>query len=254
MSSYFFEIERFSDIGSTNTYLLERASQGAPAGLVAVTDHQSQGRGRLERRWEAPAGSSLLVSILLREAITEASAHFVTAAVALSASQAAEELCGVAPKLKWPNDLVIDGAKVAGILAEANSDAPGGGPGTTAIVVGMGMNLTWSGPPEAGATSLLAASGIEVDRDVLLDRFLAHLGERLSLLSSPEGQRTLSVELERSLDTLGKDVTVSTSQGSVTGRAVGLSPQGHLMIETSSGLVEIVTGDVTRVRPAPSEE
>jgi len=251
MSGPRFEIERFEDIGSTNTYLLERARQAAPAGLVAVADHQSAGRGRLDRRWEAPAGSALLVSVLLRPRLEAHQAHLVTGAVALAAVAAVEALSGLRPGLKWPNDLVVGEAKVAGILAEADPSAPGGLPGTTAVVVGMGLNLTWPGPPEAGGTSLLDATGKVLLRDDLLRAYLQELGARLGLLETAAGRGRLGTELEGALVTLGRRVAVTTADSRFEGIASGLSPEGHLLVATAEGVVEVITGDVTSVRSSP---
>jgi BirA family biotin operon repressor/biotin-[acetyl-CoA-carboxylase] ligase len=248
MSDRGYEIERFEEIASTNSYLMERARQGAPAGLVAVADHQTAGRGRLDRRWESPPGSSLLVSVLLREPISPATAHLVTGAVALAAAAAAERVSGLRPSLKWPNDLVVDGRKLAGILAEVDHEAPGGAPGTTAVVVGVGMNLSWPGPEGAGGTCLDHESGQVVDRDELLEALLDELGGRLDLVASPEGCAVLSTELAASLSTLGEHVSVETATGTVVGRATGLSPAGHLLVETAGGMVEVVTGDLLQLR------
>jgi len=251
MSVRNFEIERFATIESTNTYLLERARTGAPGGIVAVADHQSAGRGRLDRRWESPPGSSLLVSILLREYLEPGSAHLLTGAVALAGSAAAGSLSGVRPKLKWPNDLVIDGAKLAGILAEADAGATGGEPGTIAVVVGLGMNLTWSGPAGVGGTCLLEASGVDVDRDELLDLLLAELGPRLDMLATSEGRRALADEVAAASATLGQEVSVTTAAGTTTGVATALSAEGHLIVETAAGPVEFITGDVVQLRATP---
>ncbi len=250
MLGHGFHIERFDLIDSTNTYLMGKAREGAPGGLVAVADHQLAGRGRLDRRWEAPPGSSLLASILLREHLEPGTSHLLTAAVALSGAAAVERLCGLRPGLKWPNDLVIGGAKVAGVLAEADTCAPGGGPGTTAVVVGIGMNLTWPGPPGVGGTSLLAASGVVVDRDLLLDELLGELSLRLDLLRTAVGRETLTEDLRGSLVTLGTVVSVETPGGTVVGRARSISTAGHLVVEVGDDEVEIVTGDVVHVRPA----
>jgi BirA family biotin operon repressor/biotin-[acetyl-CoA-carboxylase] ligase len=116
------------------------------------------------------------------------------------------------------------------------------------VVIGIGMNLTWPGPPEAEGTSLLSCSGVAVDREALLVQLLVELGERLELLESHEGRAEVLAELTASLVTLGQDVAVSTSDGVVTGRATRLSPQGHLVVATTAGEVEIATGDVQQLR------
>ena len=250
MSHRGYEIKHFEEIDSTNSYLMERARQGAPAGLVAVADHQSAGRGRLDRRWESPPKSSLLASVLLREPISAATAHLVTGAVALAAAAAVARLCGLRPSLKWPNDLLIGDRKLAGVLAEADHEAPGGEPGTTAVVVGIGINLSWPGPEGAGGTCLEAETDQVIERDELLEAMLEELDERLDLLATPEGCSLLAAELADSLSTLGQHVVVQTATGSVEGRAVGLSLAGHLLVETRSGVTEVVTGDLQQLRGA----
>lgn len=245
MTQHGFEIERFEVIGSTNTHLLERAREGAPGGIVAVADHQTAGRGRLDRRWESPAGAALLMSVLLRERLDPGDLHLATAAVALSAVVAAERCCGLAPGLKWPNDLVIEDAKVAGVLAEVAPD-PAGGP--AAIVVGIGINLTWPGPPGVGGTCLLDASGVTVDRDQILDELLAALEPRELALRTPEGRAGLLEELEGRLVTVGREVRVVMGDREIVGRAVGLSPDGHLLVESDGATSEVSAGDVIHLR------
>jgi len=147
-------IRRFGEIDSTNRYLLDEARAGAPEGLVAVADYQSAGRGRLGRRWEAPPGANLLASVLLRPMLEPEELHLCTVAVALAATAACERGAGVVPDLKWPNDLLVRGRKLAGILAEAvpAGSGPGRtGPGRTsgggmAVVVGLGLNVGWPPP------------------------------------------------------------------------------------------------------------
>jgi BirA family biotin operon repressor/biotin-[acetyl-CoA-carboxylase] ligase len=246
MTHHGFAIERFDVIDSTNTYLLEKARSGAPGGLVAVADHQTAGRGRLDRRWEAPSGAALLMSVLLRERLAPEELHLATAAVALSAVSAAEEACGLAPGLKWPNDLVIDDAKVAGVLAELDLSTPE----APAVVVGIGINLTWPGPPDVGGTCLLDATGVTVERDVILDLLLGHLERRSSLLATTEGRAALLAELEERLVTVGRLVRVVLADGEIEGRAVGLSSDGHLRVETVDGVVDVSAGDVIHLRPA----
>ncbi|HLI72506.1 MAG TPA: biotin--[acetyl-CoA-carboxylase] ligase [Acidimicrobiales bacterium] len=140
-----FTVRRFDEIDSTQRYVVDEARRGAPAGLVAVAGHQSAGRGRLGRRWEAPAGSNLLMSVLLRPALALGELHLCTVAVALAAADACASAAGLDAQLKWPNDLVVGDRKLAGILAEA---AAGSSPGASveAVVVGLGLNVGWPAP------------------------------------------------------------------------------------------------------------
>ena len=110
-------MRRVAETGSTNADLLAAAAGGAPHGTVLVTDHQTAGKGRLGRVWDAPPGANLLVSVLFRHGFDPTRPHELTQRVAVAAARAAERVAGVVPDLKWPNDLLIDGAKLAGILA-----------------------------------------------------------------------------------------------------------------------------------------
>ncbi len=141
---------------STNRYLLDEARAGAAGGLVVVADHQTAGRGRLGRRWEAPAGANLLVSVLLRPSLPIEELHLCTVAMALATRAACSAVTAgaVVPVLKWPNDVMVGERKLAGILAET---IPGDG-GSRAVVVGMGLNVAWP-PPETGPGSLRPPRG-----------------------------------------------------------------------------------------------
>ena len=131
----FRDIRCFDSIDSTNRYLLEEARKGAAEGVVAVADHQTAGRGRLGRRWEAPGGSNLLMSVLLRPPLPADQRQLASSVVALAATDAIAAVVGLEVGIKWPNDLLApDGRKVAGVLAEADlagSDRRPGGRATT---------------------------------------------------------------------------------------------------------------------------
>src|SRR5438067_1956480 len=163
-------VELAGEVDSTNRALLDRARDGAPHGLVLVADHQTAGRGRLGRTWEAAPGSALLVSVLLRPAIAPDELHLVTVAGALAACDACAEVAGVDVGVKWPNDVVVEDGKLAGLLAESlvvSSEVE-------AVVLGMGLNLR-SGPLPEGGIALDALTTVAVDRDILLRAWLAHL-------------------------------------------------------------------------------
>ncbi len=251
MTAATWDVRRFTTVPSTNDWLLERAREGAPAGVVAVADHQSAGRGRMGRRWEAPPGRCLLVSVLLRPVAPVAELFTCTAAVALATSDACRLLAGVQPGVKWPNDLVIGDEKVAGVLAESDGAAPGGRPGSVAVVVGVGCNLDWQPP---GATSLAAHAKAPVGRDELLEAMLGGLAERAALLDTGAGRRATLAELRGRCATLGRIVRVETAAGgAVTGVARELDGDGRLVVATAAGDVAVAAGDVAHLRPAASQ-
>jgi BirA family biotin operon repressor/biotin-[acetyl-CoA-carboxylase] ligase len=247
----FVDVRRFSTLDSTNTALMDLALRGEPEGVVVVADYQRAGRGRLGRRWEAPPQACLLVSVLLRPVVPADQLYGCTAAVALAARAACEAEAGVEASVKWPNDLLVGDAKVAGILAEANPVAPGGPPGSVAVVVGLGVNVSWAGPPEAHGTSLVAECGHPVDRFSLLEHLLDELSERAAGLAQPEGRRALMAELSRRCSTLGLMVRVEEAGRTLIGRARELRDDGQLVVVTETGVEHrVAAADVVHLRSA----
>jgi BirA family transcriptional regulator, biotin operon repressor / biotin---[acetyl-CoA-carboxylase] ligase len=231
--------------GSTNDDLVAAARDGAPDGTVLVADHQTGGRGRQARRWEAPPGSSLLVSILLRPTLDPARLHLLTTAVAVAAAEAVEEATGVAVQLKWPNDLVVDDRKLAGILAEGVWD----GDHLDAVVVGLGLNVAWGGGFPAHLAGLSVALDQLTDIDVERADLLAALLLRLDALVADIDGGDLLDRWRARAATLGRQVRVVLVSGeAVEGTAVDLTPDGHLLVDTGEGEEEVTAGDVHHLR------
>jgi BirA family transcriptional regulator, biotin operon repressor / biotin---[acetyl-CoA-carboxylase] ligase len=233
-----------AETDSTNRYLLDEARMGAPEGVVVVADHQSSGRGRLGRTWSAPAGTSLLMSVLLRPVLPPARLHLTAAAVALAARDACGALGGVPPGLKWPNDLVVEERKLAGVLAEVELPA---------VVVGLGLNLRWGAqaPVElpadvrARAVALDQVTGRVVDGAVLLDRLLLILGDLLTDWDA------VARQYRRCCVTVGRPVRVELAGETLTGTAVDVTDDGHLLVDDGSRCHTISAADVIHLRPAP---
>ncbi len=247
------DIHWLDEVGSTNTYVHDLARQGAPDGLVAVADHQTAGRGRLDRRWESPPGANLLASVLLRPVCDGSDVHLCAGALALAGADACREVAGVEPALKWPNDLLLDGAKLAGVLAEAEFV----GPSPVAVVVGIGINVAWPGPDEARGTCLefnRGSSAQPVDRRVLLDHLLLALAPRCALLEAADGRQTLADEVRRRCATLGQEVRVILAGEELIGRASAIDDAGRLVVETALGPRPVSAGDVVHLRPHQGQE
>ena len=267
-------VRHVAETGSTNADLVAGAAVASggsvvmPDGSVLVADHQTAGRGRLDRRWDAPPAANLLFSVLLRPTWDPDRHPLVTTTLAVATVDALGTH-GVRAAVKWPNDVLLVGGtasgKVAGILAElvAGGPAGGGGPsvggsggtfgaGSVAIVVGMGVNVGWpalsdDAPP--GATSL-AAAGHRVDRAELLESVLARFEARLTDLEAPDGpERLRRAHLERSA-TVGGEVRVDMPDGPITGTAVDLALDGSLLVDSGDGPVAFRAGDVVHLRPA----
>lgn len=251
---------RFGDIrwvdqtGSTNTDLLALAADGAPDGVVLVADHQTGGRGRLGRSWEAPSRSSLLVSILIRPPLAAAEAFAVTMAVGVSAVEACREAAGIDVGLKWPNDLVVareggEQQKLGGMLAESLLD----GDRLVALVVGIGINVNWPAdlPSELDgiAVALNHLTGHDADREELLAALLSHLDERASRIEGAAGRAHVRLEYLDRCTTIGRAVRAELPGGPIEGTAVDLSPEGHLVVEAAGGTRhEVVAADLVHLR------
>ena len=228
-------MRRLAEVGSTNREALHLARSGAPEGTVVVAGFQTAGRGRHGRRWEATPGSSLLASVLLRPGplVAPARLHLAVAAVALAARDACSAVAGFVPDLKWPNDLVVGDAKLAGVLAEVEGDA---------VVVGLGLNVTFAGPWPPGAVSAEQAAGHPVDVDALLEAVLSGLSAR-------DGRwQEVASEYRRACATLGRTVRVDLADESFTGTAADVSDEGHLLVDVGTCLRTVTAGDVIHLR------
>lgn len=243
MHHHLWRVEEFVEIDSTNTWLAEQARRGAPEGLVARADFQSAGRGRLERTWESSSGSALLCSILLRPRLASEDLALAVAAVALSARSAVATLTGLAPTLKWPNDLVVHDRKLGGLLAEVVVSGD-----EFAVVVGLGLNLTSHGSAVLQATNLLHETGEALGAREVLDAVLAELTTRRDLLDDSPGCATLLAEWRNALSTLGRRVRVVQHDGELEGVAHDLDDHGGLVVEIAGEQRVFTVGDVVHLR------
>ncbi|NNN00461.1 MAG: biotin--[acetyl-CoA-carboxylase] ligase [Acidimicrobiaceae bacterium] len=241
MDQIIWRINHLAQVDSTNTWLAERARAGAPAGTVVYADFQTQGRGRLERSWTAPSGSSLLCSILLKPDDVADDPQLLVASVALAARGALVRLCGLRPDLKWPNDLMVGDAKIAGLLAElVGGDSP-------TVVVGIGVNLIAAGPAQARTTSVLQEVGVRVTSSALLDIMLEELDIRLVRMAG-FGRDTVREEYVSALATIGQLVRVEHHHGVSRGRATGIDATGRLVVSVDGVDVAFASGDVVHLR------
>jgi len=240
------------ETGSTNADLLAEAQAGAREGLVLVAEEQTAGRGRMGRRWISPPRRALTFSVLLRPAVPAGLLGWVPLLAGVAVASALEYTAGVDARLKWPNDVLVDGAKIAGILAERWGSA---------VVVGTGINvLQQRGElPVPTATSLLMAQevGPADDADTrerlltaVLDEFARWYRAWLDQPRPGDADGCgLREEYLRRSGTVGAAVTVMLPGGqNLTGTAAGIDAAGRLEIRTPAGLVQVSAGDVVHLR------
>ncbi len=242
MGSLIWRVEHLREVDSTNTYLLARADDDVDEGLVVYSDFQSAGRGRRDRVWSSPPRTSLLCSILLRPAVEAVDLQLVVVATALSVRAALVRLCGVRPDLKWPNDLIAGGKKLAGVLAELVT-----APRRSAVVVGLGVNLT-AHPMAVDATSVLAESGLTVAPRALLDLVLEELEGRRPLIDDAAGREELRTQYRTALATIGRRVRVEGIHDVAVGNARGVDDLGRLLVEVEGDVRAFAVGDVIHLR------
>ena len=249
-------VELHEELGSTQGRARELAREGAPHGTLVVSKVQTGGRGRLGRRWGSPAGG-LWMSLVLRLGISTEVAPRITQTAAVGVARALREL-GVEAEIKWPNDLLVKGRKICGILAESSVESvpvaakkvgQGEGRRVDFVVLGVGLNANLDpedlGVPQDEAATLRSELGRDVDLLALLDSLLSHLDFELGRIDDfaaiLDGWRALNC-------TLGERVRVRRFGEVLEGEALDLGPEGALLLKTSDGVVELFEGEVEQLR------
>ena len=237
-------VEVVAEATSTNALVVERARAGEPEGLVIVADHQTAGRGRLDRTWETPAGTALTFSMLLRPTVPAADWPWLPLLTGHATAQALTGM-GYAAGVKWPNDVLIGERKVAGILVE-RVETPDG----PAAVVGVGLNTGMTAEelpvPTATSLSLESDAGAAPDR---VDVLLPVLAAIRASYDAWQAGGDVAESYASACVTVGQSVRVDLPDGSVLeGRAVTVDGSGRLVVEAADGRHEVGAGDVVHVR------
>ncbi len=232
----------YPSVGSTQEIAARRANNGAPEGTLVIADEQTAGRGRLDRSWFAPRGSSLLFSLIFRPQIPVSHIHQMTMLCSLAVADAIAELYALQPGVKWPNDIYLNGKKLGGILTTASF--------TNAepdyIIVGIGLNINLNvatlPPLMAPAISLSEVLEHPIPRLPLLQRILENVERRYNQLREGESPHH---EWAKQLVFMHQHICVTTSDGAVTGTAQGVDETGALLLQDKDGdHLHIIAGDV----------
>ena len=242
------------ETGSTNQDLLSLAeSKNHPEFFTLVTEFQTAGRGRLDRKWQAAPGSSVMASVLLRPSFKDPAGIGWLSLMMAEAIKTALVSLKLDAKIKWPNDVLVKNLKISGVLAEANKDL-------TVVVVGFGINVNQTAQdlPTSFATSLLEAGASSLDRDNVLAQTLASFRALYLELLDAGGDAVASGLREKivgSSATIGEIVEVSFPDGtSAVGEAIGIDEGGRLQVKTSSKTLTVSAGDVLHLRTSKRED
>jgi BirA family biotin operon repressor/biotin-[acetyl-CoA-carboxylase] ligase len=242
-------IVRLATVDSTQSVAFALAERGAADRTVVVADQQLAGRGRRGRTWSAPAGTSLLASILVRPRLPQPLLATLSLTTAVAAAEALRRVTGVTARLKWPNDLLVSGRKIAGILLESRmtgrAAAGGSTPNGSGIVtiVGVGINLGQREfPPDLadGATSVALETGRAPSREAVLTALLEEFDVWRARLEE-QGFEPVRDGWRRLSDTLGRRVTVDD----VSGIAVDLDVDGALLVDVGGSVKRVLAGAVS---------
>lgn len=249
-----YKVHVHARLGSTNVEAARLAQAGAPEGTVVIADAQTAGRGRLGRTWHSPPGTGLWLSVVLRPPLPPAACSGITLTAGVAVAAAIEQVTGLQPGIKWPNDLLIGDRKVCGILTEIAAEWDK----VHHLILGIGINVnqTEADVPadlRGSAGSLRLARGERVSRRALCIAVLDELARRYPAFEQHGFAAARDEWLRRSI-TIGRPVVARSAGGAVSGIAEDVDDDGALIVREASGAgVRVTSGEVT-LRPADGHE
>lgn len=241
------EVYFFDEIDSTNNYIKKIAENGAGHGSLAIAECQTGGRGRRGRAWKSPKGTGIWMSYLLRPAIPPYSASMLTLVAGLAVSRVLSEVTGIEAGIKWPNDVVMNGHKVCGILTEMSADPDI----INYVVVGIGINVNTREFPEdiaEVATSLRIETGRQHNRSGIIAKICTDFENLYGKLCECGNMAALTEEYNKHLVNVDREVRISELQDSYSGIARGIDNEGRLLVELPDGSIKPVFAGEVSVR------
>jgi len=236
----------YPEIGSTNDEAYRLGLEGAPEGTVVIADMQTKGKGRLQRVWHSPAGINLYTSIILRPQIKTAAAPQISLVAGVAVTELLGQFCPGRVELKWPNDVLINGKKICGILAQMKTEADQ----IDFVVVGIGMNVNirqdqFPADITDIATSLWAETGREISREDLIISLYEIFAKWYKKLLQ-DGFASIKERWLHYAAMIGRNVQISYFNETLTGKALGIDDSGALILFDSHGkTINITAGDAT---------
>ena len=239
------EIAYFDEIDSTNIKAKELAEQGYPNGTLVVADQQVSGRGRRGRSWESPSGTGIFMTLMLKPEINPNNASMLTLVAALAVAKAIKDVTGLDAQIKWPNDIVINGKKICGILTEMSAQFDY----INHIVIGIGINVhneVFSDEIAHMASSLLLESqGKKFRRAEIIEKILEYFEEYYEIYLETEDLTALTGEYNKILVNMNKPVRVLDPKDEFEGKAMGITAKGELIVDTWESRKLVSSGEVS---------
>ncbi len=245
------KIECHEEINSTNIRVKQLAEQGEPEGTLVVAETQTAGKGRRGRSWESQQQMGIWMSLLLRPQVKPAEVSCLTLVAAMAVTKAIQKQCNIDAKIKWPNDVVVKGKKLCGILTEMNSEVDV----IHSVVVGMGINAnhkSFSPELQGKATSIFLETGQKVDRQKLIAEVMEGFSVYYEKYLQTKDMTLLQEEYNALLINKNQEVLVyhgmmeeKKPEEAECGTAKGIDASGALLVETMQGLKKIVSGEVS---------
>ena len=239
------KIVYFDQIDSTNIKAKELAEQGCPSGTLVVADKQVAGRGRRGRNWDSPSGTGIFMTLMLKPEINPNNASMLTLVAALAVAEAIKDVTGLDARIKWPNDIVINGKKICGILTEMSAQFDY----INHIVIGIGINVHNEAFPEeisaVAGSILLESGGRRFRRAEIIEKTLEHFEEYYEIYLQTEDLSALTADYNALLVNMNKQVKVLDPKDGFEGKAMGITAKGELIVDTWESRKLVSSGEVS---------